>query len=324
MNVFPRQISRVALLVVAIAGSVAYAGPFDPLFQLGKVTGPCFVRRPGIPDFEAAIEGRAYPFGSEVRTQADADIVLHLSPTVQLRLGAGSTAVVGGGAAADSMGRKVVTLSSGMLGVYSPYMEDREVILPLVVETALARFENFRGRVQIRLAQVGDANRATVTTAIGDAKLEGPQFGVERLGRSASLEITTAFDESFTSLSGKSGEYEVLVERGSQDPSVVAFRSGAKAKIWRRRASVSDRLAVSVMISGAEGNVTESFAYLQGEEVLTESIRAPQDGTGLGDAIPSAFDDALFDQAPVPVLPGGDTPGLAPQAEPETLDNWGF
>lgn len=322
MNVFPRQRAGLLGLWAAAIGTVSWAAPFDPLFQVGKVSGSCLVRRPGVPEFEVAVEQRAYPFGSEIQTRDASDVILHLSHAVQLKLGSGSSAVVSD-MEGSTVGAKVVKLDSGILGVYSPDNPDEE--LPLAVDTPNGRVDNFKGRATLRLSSVAEGNLLSVETAVGDARVNGPQFRIDRMKRSAKLEILTANDESFTGLTGKSGEYEVILEYGSMDPSVVPFKSGARVKIWRRHADVTGRLAVSVMIAGSGDNVVKSFWYLQGESPVQETVQGKEGEPGTPEAVPSGED--VF--ADVPVVPetgssaDGATP--APSQVPAAQDNiWDF
>ncbi len=292
MNVFGRQWA-VARIMLATASIGMSADVFDPLFQIGKVGGTCIMRRPGVQEYEVAVEGRAYPYGTEVRTQADSEVIVFLSRTVQLRFG-GSTSATVAHSPSEGHDAKTVTMTSGTLGVFSP---NDEAELPLKIVTPLAVIDNFKGRAELRLVQGGEENHMVVATAIGDARVRGPQFSIEKMRRSARLEIITALDESYTSLAGKSGEFEMLIERGSEDPSIVEFRTGSHVKIWRRWSSLSNRLAVSVMVAGAGGGVKESFAYLQGESEILEAVTPVETGLDLGEtAVPAS--NNLFDNEP--------------------------
>lgn len=326
MNVFPRQLAVFSNGMAAAFVAVAAQAQFDPLMQLGRIQGECLVRLPGVSDYEVGVESRAYPFGSEIRTREGSQVVVHFSPTVQLRLGPASAAVI---AEADAgAGRALrVTLTDGVIGVYSP-MDDAD--LPLVVRTPVADVDRIKGRVELNLVPEGEVHRLVVSTAIAELRLSGPQFRVERMGRNSSLEIQTAHDESYTGLTGKSGEYEVLVERGSEDPSIANFRPGSRVKIWRRRAALSGRLAVSVMIaSGSGGAVKESFAFLQGETAVQEAVRGG--GEEAEEAVPAetAADPsgALFDAIPAAVAPAAAAPAEAAGADaaaPQQGGLWDF
>jgi hypothetical protein len=152
--------------------------------------------------------------------------------------------------------------------------------------------------------------------------------------RSSSIEILPAFDDSFTSLTGKTGEYEVTIERGSDEPVVTGFKAGARAKIWRRRATLSDKLAVSVMIAGAEGGVQTSFAYLQGESSVAGTVQQPQEGAepeaGATDAAAPAVPAVDLFAEPATTIPAATDPAtpaegaVAPAADAPAQDVWNF
>lgn len=321
MNVLSRHSMMAGLLAAATICSLSVAAPFDPLFQIGRITGTCLVQRPGIQDFEVGVEGRAYPYGSLLQTQDASEVVVYLSSSRQIRLGALSTAkVVDASGDAAGMAKEVV-LEAGILGLYLP-MEEAEI--PLAVQTPVARFDNFKGRSELRLFREAESHRLIVATAIGEARLRGPQFAVEKLKRSSGLEIITAYDESYTGLTGKSGEYEVALERGKGAPEATGFRPGARIKIWRRRAALSGKLAVSVMIAGAEGAVQTSFAYLQGEDTVSEAVKPPDATDG---ATTPGVESADVGAKPQDALFGAETtPAAKPAEGGDTIneDIWNF
>lgn len=325
MNFYARRVATLLFGVVVTIGLLSAQAHFDPLFQLGRIKGECLVRKHDTDTYEMGMERRAYPYGSEVRTREDGQAVLHLSPTVQLRLGARSAIVI---TRHGATGALRVTLAEGVLGIYSP-MEDEE--LPLSIQTPVAVVDQLKGRAEIHLSKEGDVHRLKASTAIAEFRVAGPQFKIERMRRNSAVEIQTALDESYTGLTGVSGEFEVMIERGSEDPSLADFRAGSRAKIWRRRAALSDRLAVAVMIlSGTGGSVKESFAFLEGEAAVQETIRHTET---VGEDVPPAEGgndlDSLFDSipdAPLTAAPveseGGETTESSDNAVDNTL--WDF
>ncbi len=317
MNVSMCRAAIAGILVSAFVGTIAFAEGFDPLFQLGRTTGMCLVKKPKANEFEVGVEGRAYPFGSVIQTKADSDCVVYLSPSVQVGVGPASHVSI---ANADASGvAKEVVLESGALAMYLP---NDETDWPLAVRTPIGKFGRFKGRSKLRLTTAGETHELHVVTEMGELNLLGKQFLIEKMRRSSALEVLSAIDESYTSLTGKSGEYEVTLERGSDEPLVTGFRSGTKAKIWRRRASLSDKLAVSVMLAGAEGGVQTSFAYLQGESAIAGAIQPTT--TQAGGETGEATGDELGEAAGGDIFGEGTTTPLPADNATDDDDLWNF
>ncbi len=312
MNVFSSLSALVLLSGLLGSSTVAAASTFDPLFRVGRVSGRCLILRPGLTELEVAVEGRAYPFGSQVRTEGDGDVSIMLSSSMQFRMGPSSSVVVGN-CPVEGPARKHLVFDHGSLALFLPMLEEDGVGLPIAVKTPVAQFDRIAGRIEFRLQKEAEAHRLLAATANGMARMLGPQFAVERLRRSSSIEIVTAYDGSYTGLTGKSGENTLLVERGSDEPYVAAFSPGAQVKIWRRHAAASGRLAVSVMASAAGGSVHASFAYLEGESAISETL---PETVATGDADPAVEID--------PTLPADDTGTGFPDAGSLLNDDWLF
>ncbi len=305
MNLFSSLSVLLLLSSLLGSGTVAAASTFDPLFRVGRVSGRCLILRPGLSEYEVAVAGRAYPFGSRIRTEGDGNLSILLSSSMQFRVGA-SSAVVVKDSPLEGPGVKHLLFESGSMALFLPMVDEDAVGLPIVVETPVATFDRVAGRVEFRLEQEAEAHRLMAATAIGMARVQGPQFAVERMRRSSSIEIVTAFDQSYTALRGKSGDNTLLVERGADEPYVSQFGPRAEVKIWRRHAAVSGRLAVSVMATTSGGSVHASFAYLEGESAVSEEVpTAAPEAVGGGDpaefpdetGVPAAADETAFPDA---------------------------
>ena len=58
-------------LVLALSTAAAYAISLQPMFELTAANGECMVKRPTSADFEEGEQGKAFPYGSLVKTGKD-------------------------------------------------------------------------------------------------------------------------------------------------------------------------------------------------------------------------------------------------------------
>ena len=83
-----------ALVTVLAMAAVAPAAPFEPLFQVKEISGTCQVKVPDSQDFKDAEDGKAYPYGTSVRTERKSSAVIVFSEGNQCRLMSGVTVTI--------------------------------------------------------------------------------------------------------------------------------------------------------------------------------------------------------------------------------------
>jgi hypothetical protein len=305
------------LVPLVFAGSLA-AAPFEPLFRVVSPKGPCQARIPGATSFAPVQKGKAYPYGTAIRCGEKASAVLVLSTEDALQLEAGTAVELA--AHPDDPSRKILRLQSGQVRTRLSSGIPEEA---LVIETPVAGCRALAGTVKLRLAAKADGFELTVQTEPSStARIVGPQFIVPVLKNGFGIRILTARDNSLTRLENLLGDYDILINKGTEEhaPEMVdgvpnedllAVKTSTRAavKIWRAHAPVGGRLIVSVLAIDSSGKSRETFAFAVGQPSIASR------------AVFEEAEEAAATNAPAPaagaVTPAAEAPAAAVPAAPE-------
>lgn len=261
------------LAPLVVAGSLA-AAPFEPLFRVVSLKGPCHALVPGSADFVPVQKGKAYPFGTAIRCGKNAGAVLAFSAVDAVQLEAGTAVATAEDPANPA--RKFLRLRAGRLGTRLSNGNPAEA---LTIETPVAACLDIEGAVKFELAGTEAGTALSIRTEPSSrAKVVGPQFIVPEIKNGMGARITTANDNSLTRIENLMGDYTVLINKGTderapamvdgaanQDLLPVATSTRAAVKIWRSRAPVGGRLIVSALAADSSGKVTETYAFAVGQ-----------------------------------------------------------
>lgn len=262
-----------ALAPLMLAGSLA-AAPFEPLFRVVSPKGPCQARIPGATGFVPVQKGKAYPFGTAIQCGEKAGAVLVLSPEDALQIEAGTSLVLA--EHPEDSSRKILRLLGGRVSTRLSSGNPEEA---LVIETPVASFSALAGTVKFGLAAAADNFELAVQTdPSSTARVVGPQFIVPALKNGFGIRILTARDHSLTRLENLFGDYDILINKGTEEHApelidgvpnedLLAVKTSTRAavKIWRAHAPVGGRLIVSVLAIDSSGKSRETFAFAVGQ-----------------------------------------------------------
>jgi len=250
------------LVGFALLSTTLSAAPFEPLFRLANPDGPCQVMKPGDATFEPARKGKAYPYGTAVRTGPAGSVGIILSNEDGVLIGPNSQIVLAADAADPAS--KVLRLDAGSLTTSMATGNDENA---LVIATPLGRCLALVGRGEIHLS--ADATAFTmdaVSSAGGSMRIDGPQFTLPVLKAGFSTRIVTARDQSLTRIFNAVGDYAVLIDKGGgADPLTIETSTKSTVRIWREHAPIGGRLIVSVLVTGSDGKGRECFAFAVGQ-----------------------------------------------------------
>lgn len=168
---------------------------------------------------------------------------------------------------------KIVKLELGTVVFGLPRAAEDSVYLPIMLETALGKFDRIQFNPSFTVSKTQEANVLQIKSQRGDFRYTGEQCWSDKIKTLSVLDITTAFDKSFTHIDCSRGEFAFTLECGSDEPVVAEVRPGSRIKIWRKVAGVTKRLAVSMVIEAADGNISSSFAFLQGDRPIIGSLK---------------------------------------------------
>lgn len=263
MRVTNRAAGLAVVGVLALATALP-AQTFDPLFRVTSVKGLCQVRKPEAATFEPAIPGKAYPFGTVVRTEKNAEAVVSLSAEDAFRMQPDTEVIVRVAPGSDV--NRLVQLETGKIqsSVRENLPEDA-----VVVETSVGACDALTGRSDIQASRDKDGLRLEVTTGSGSVRIRGPQFAVPKLKAGCGIRITSSEDRSLTRLVNTCGDYKVELDNASDTPVPLDTSTKSTIKICREHAPIGGKLVVSVFAAGPDGKGRESFAYVVGEPNLT-------------------------------------------------------
>lgn len=272
---------RIAFAVaIALAATSLRADTFNNLLRVIAPRGECQIRLPGSEEYAPVLKGRAYPFGSLVRTGKDSDIVIALSDRDAVRLS--DNTVVAFDLDHKANDCRVVGLRAGEILTRLDVVNTNEFV---VIDTPAGRGVEMVGNARFKLTSTPlDDTLEVRAEASSSIKIVGPQFAIPGLKSGNGVSITTMKDNSMTRISDLLGDYRVFVNKGNEfNPDTsdvdanesllpVSMSSRSTVKIWREKAPVGGRLIVSVLATGPDGKGRESYAFAVGKDnVVTRS-----------------------------------------------------
>ncbi len=244
---------------------------------------------------QEAVQGRYYPFGSEVRLlDAAADA------TVSFEIGEKATiSVMGAGAFATreiAIGEKTraVLLKSGTVVLDLP-RSLKDGLITVASPDFVCR--DLAGESRFEYGETADGREVVVRVVTGSLALEGRHYKIVRMGAANQVRICTSPDALLTSLRGESGDYKVLLDCGVKSvldpetgkekdvPQTIDYSLSPKCavKIWRKVSEKamggSGRMAVAVQTFDAQGKDKNFRAFFEDRSNVNsgELVVVPKD-----------------------------------------------
>ena len=258
--------------LVKAAAAKPTAKHFHSLVRLSLASGEVLVKLPREKAFKQAVEGKFYPNGSSFRT---------VGGVAEFEFGKEAVLKVTGDAEFGTREDDLAAVSRAVMPVRGTFT----VSLPRTLPTGLfsMAFPNFiakdlAGESRYELTPSGDGDEVVVHVITGMLALEGPHYKVERMSAADRVRIRTTGDSLFTSLRGEAGDYKVSLDQGCttyKDPISGEVKNQDRRldfsltpqcaiKIFRKRAQVGGRMAVSVMTFDPAGEMRNRFTFAEG------------------------------------------------------------
>jgi hypothetical protein len=275
-----RMTATLAVLgLLALAPSLP-AQSFDDLFRVTGCRGNCLVKKPGSAAFEPVFNGKAYPFGTTVRTGDDSELFVVLSTEDTVRLLPNSELSVWEPAGSAGNSNRVVRFQAGKIELAT-----REGLAQqsLVVETELASCDSFTGRsameVQKKTAKKPVATQLDLSQKIatenGALRVRGPQFTIPKLKSGSSVRLDASRDRAITRITNESNDYLVNIENGTDTPVSLETTTHSTVRICREHAPVGGKLVVSVLETAPDGKGKGNFAFVLGQQPSPDASALP-------------------------------------------------
>lgn len=251
----PFVTAMLALLVVAAAAGHA-RGAFEPLFRTMKPEGDCTVAAPGAPQFSPAVDGKAYPYGTRLKTGKKASCTINFAD--QNEASVGPMALMTVGESQKDKKVKVLTLERGKLDL--ALADGFEQQNGMRVETHCTSIVALQGgRYGVDALSEADLNGVLVATSAGKLRVVGPNFEIPALERDEWVNVSCAIDNSKTLIEIRKGTVDMTLRDEDGNPKTVSLEPDSKVRIWRQRAASNDALIVTVLIISPEGKLIESI-----------------------------------------------------------------
>ncbi len=242
---------------VVLAMQTSRGAPFEAQFRVERITGDCQVKPPGAMEYAAAEAGKAYPYGTAVKTgekstatlvlSADNECALH--PCTRVTLGENPT---------DSK-VKQLTLDDGRVDISLEKGFQASNGFDILTPVAAGRVLGSKVSVACRTHETGIQVAGAFSCTEGLLAIDGqPYFSVPHMDDGDQLTIARSPDRSYFYLRNAAGEYEIEVKGADGNPRLIRTRPNVVIKIFVVRAPKEDRTVVTTTIRGAEEGKPES------------------------------------------------------------------
>jgi hypothetical protein len=139
---------------------------------------------------------------------------------------------------------------------------------------------NMAGRGEYTISTDGENEVFQGATITGTASVKGAHYTIPALQAANTVNITTAPNRSFSRLTSVSGDFDIVLPNGSDEPVKYGMSPKALVKIWRKNAPVGGRTIVSALVVSPTGMARHRFAYAVGRDIVqTGELVKSEEGT---------------------------------------------
>lgn len=284
---------------------------FSTLPICRRVDAPAFVRRPG-GDWEAAEEGKFYPFGSSYRADKGGKLVLSFGRGLTVKVADGSEF----GTRNQKIGEKTrtIVLSRGTVDLKLPdnLPEGAFFVTAPAFTVAYASQEtvtnsgfvikNPAGESRITYEDKGDGDVATIRCVTGALCVEGQHFTIPSMRAANEVKIRSSRDHLSTVLYGTSGDFVVEVDQGIRnqeefdDEGKVSISAQKQKLDWhltpatkiiinRMLPAIGKRMSVHTMAFDASGARKSECVFCEGLASVNSGEIVPKERLNEGEEL---------------------------------------
>jgi len=277
------------VVVLSLVGmAVSASAAFEPLFRLAGLDGSVSIKRPADADFEEAEEGKAYPYGTKIKTgsRSSTTVVFSEGNVCRLLANAGATVEQGKG---KKKKQKTVALGAGEIEVDLPEGYDKAGD-SVSIKTPTAICKALGGKFNVVSKMERDLRMVVVRCIEGSMKITGEHYDIPTLEKDDWVSLLSPRDRSFLRLKNMKGDYDVSILDENLEEKQVPTKSGTVLKIWQRKVPETGQIVVTTLIV-VDGKVQETITVTHAKpkegwegEIPDEDVKEPKPETTLGPA----------------------------------------
>lgn len=252
------KMSAIIFLVCLIGGNTIGA-PFEQLFRIMQISGECEVMPAGASAFITAEEGKAYAYGSTVKTGRKSSALIQLSEGNTCRVLAKAELSVSDGAMDPKL--KTIKLSEGKIEVSLEKNLKEQFGNSLNVETATAVCGAIGTVFSAEAAREQDINVVVFIISEGSTTIGGMNFNIGSAAAGVGLSISGDDSGSFTRIKCLKGAFDIEYKDSQGQPKIVSTQANSIIKIWRRRAKAGNLIIITVIVTEPDGTTLPADVF---------------------------------------------------------------
>lgn len=259
----------VLLLTVIMVPSLSHAGKFDPLFRVISINGDCTLKTPSSDKFEVAIEGKAYPYGTQIQTHRNSSLVIVLSDGNECQVLANADLILTEDAADPKL--KIIDLRTGQVEISLEREFEENNGLNVQTPVAICGAISCKYNIDVRMEQ--DMLIGIFRCLEGKINIDGHQFNVDDLDADDWISVSASLDREFLRLKSIKGTFPVRVKDSNGDAQNIELKINSTVKIWQQRADIGNNVVVTILFLAPDGKTVEhAFNYTSPDPRTPEEL----------------------------------------------------
>ena len=244
----------------------AQAVRFDPLFRVVGIQGECLVKPPKASDFFPAVEDRAYPYGTKLRTGHSSSAIIRFSNGNDCRILSNARATI----IQDAKDKKLKTVQlhegKAIVELDKDFHESTTDALNIETPAAICGAIGCKFEVSSSIDHSLGLNLVVIRILEGTISVFGPNFEIPLMKEKETLSVNCTLNGDFTRLKPIKGSLETNLTDPDGNRKVISMHKQSSVKLWRTRSVVEDNLVIAIAIVDPTGKILETYAYTEETE----------------------------------------------------------
>jgi hypothetical protein len=265
-------------LLLCLAGAIAMAAPFDPAFRVLRFKGICEVAPPDSSGFSPVSPGKAYPYGSTVRTGDRAsEAVVALCDNHECKVMASTTARF----ADENQDRetRTVHLLAGKVEVDLD-QKNQKFTNRVFVQTAVGTAAGEKVRFTVATSRNNEIHESVFECNAGMLGVSGSQFNAPVVKEGASLKVTGPTDLSWLRVQTLKGDIPYDLRNNSGEQVTYPTKAGATVKINQRVLESTKVRHVVLWLLKSDGTTETNYTYRVQPQPVNDGSAPAADAAG--------------------------------------------